>query len=62
MIQPAAQNITNYITLLKLHIRSLRLNQDVLQTLKKTITQKPDVVALTETSIAEQEHAQGYNI
>ena len=60
--QPAAQNNINYKTLLGLKIRPLGLNHDDLRTLTETLTQKPNVTALTETWIAEHEDVGEYSI
>ena len=60
--QPAAQNNINYKTLLGINIRPLGLNHDDLQNLTETLTQKPNVTALTENWIAEHEDAEEYSI
>ena len=61
-MQPAAQRNNKYIKRLGLNITSLRLNHDDIQILTESLTQSLDVIVLTETSIADQEDAEEYNI
>ena len=52
----------SYQTMLGLYIQCLRYHKDELKVLLETLGHKPDILALTETWVAEEDRAEEYTL